>query len=87
MVSPPRPMSRPIDLSADEPGTEPDFRLEETLDGWTLRISLGDRLLDALAAYADEDAPTPTFTVAVYPNLVPGDPFPASVVITRPPTV
>ena len=88
MVSPPLPTDRP-DVSS-EPAPDagaPDFQLEETLEGWTLRISLTDRLLDALAGYADAEPPGPSFALGVRPNLLPGDPFPVSVVITRPPTV
>lgn len=85
MVTPARP--RPdIAATPDGAGALPDFRLEETLDGWTLTLHLTDRLLDALAGYAD-GGPAEGFTVDIRPNLVPGEPFPASVVITRPPSV
>jgi hypothetical protein len=63
-----------------------DFHLVESLDGWTLTINLNVDLLAALAATGGTTAPSATvpFTVHVQPNLLPGKPFLANVVIRRP---
>lgn len=86
MVTPTRPSETSPGPTADGSTGDADFSLIETSDGWTLTVSLTDRLLDAFAGYAD-GAPTEPFTVDIRPNLVPGMPFPASVIITRPPSV
>jgi hypothetical protein len=71
--------------AAAEPAVS-DFHLVESLDGWTLTINLNVDLLAALAATDGTTAPPATvpFTVHVQPNLLPGEPFLANVVIKRP---
>ena len=54
--------------------------LTEGSDGWTLSVT-ADRsvLASALAGLATGDAATKTVTVSILPNLVPGEPFDATV--------
>jgi hypothetical protein len=67
-----------------------DFHLVESSDGWALTINLTRRMLDAFVQdenVDDEASANPAgFTVHIEPNLVPGQPFPATVFITRPGT-
>lgn len=63
-----------------------DFHLVESAGGWTLTINLNVDLLAALAATDGATAPAAAvpFTVHVQPNLLPGEPFLADVIIKRP---
>jgi hypothetical protein len=63
-----------------------DFHLVESADGWTLTINLNVDLLAALAATDASATPAAAVPVTVHlePNLVPGEPFLAKVVIKRP---
>jgi hypothetical protein len=68
-----------------------DFHLVESSDGWALTINLTRRMLDAFVqdeSVGGESSANPGtgFTVHIEPNLVPGQPFPATVLITRPGT-
>jgi hypothetical protein len=73
---PARPPARP----APRPGQE--FHLVESRDGWRLKMTLTDRLRQAIAR--GEDLDDVRFTVRVTPNLVPGEPFEAQLVIEEP---
>jgi hypothetical protein len=68
-----------------DPATS-DFHLVESADGWTLTINLNVDLLAALAATDASATPAAAVPVTVHlePNLVPGEPFLAKVVIKRP---
>ena len=64
--------------------TEPiSVTLTEAVDGWTLSVT-ADRsvLASALAGLATGDTATTQVTVSVAPNLVPGQPFGATVRLT-----
>jgi hypothetical protein len=71
-----------------------DFHLVESMDGWTLTINLTDAVLTALLADpGDRSTPqlarrssteAPRVTLHVEPNLLPGEPFTAEIVVTRP---
>ena len=64
------------------PRPAPEFHLVESPEGWRLTMTLTDRLREALARGGDvEDV---RFTVRVAPNLVPGEPFDAELVIQEP---
>lgn len=64
--------------SPDTPADTSDFHLVEISGGWRLTIRVSDRLLAALREGAEADA-TGQFTVHVEPNLLPGEPFTATV--------
>jgi len=81
------------DEARDEPDpggpvarTTSDFLLVESSDGWTLTINLNVDLLAALAATEASAAPAAVvpFAVHIVPNLVPGEPFLAKVIVKRP---
>ena len=85
---PPLPTRRPMraDGSPARPAPGPaatqEFQLVETSDGWRLTMTLTDRLREALARGGDPA--DLSFTVRVAPNLVPGEPFEAQLVIAEP---
>lgn len=66
---------------APRPAT-PEFQLVESADGWRLTMTLTDQLREALAGGGD--VAERQFTVRVAPNLVPGEPFEARLVIEEP---
>jgi hypothetical protein len=67
---------RPAPAPAHSDG---DFQLVESSAGWQLTVTLTDRLREALARGGPDDSAR--FTVRVAPNLVPGEPFEARLVI------
>jgi len=85
-TAPPAPRSASRGLSPARPTPRPvpaqEFQLVETSDGWRLTMTLTDRLREALARGGDPA--DLTFTVRIAPNLVPGEPFEAQLVIAEP---
>ena len=59
-----------------------EFDLVESTAGWRLTITLTDRLREALAR--GESSEHLRFAVRVAPNLVPGEPFEAELLIKDP---
>jgi hypothetical protein len=81
------PTSDPSPVPSPDSKLTSDFHLVESLEGWVLTINVTDRLREALAAQDvdDEAAPgTADFTVHVEPNLLPGEPFPATLALLHP---
>jgi hypothetical protein len=60
-----------------------EFDLVESTSGWRLTITLTERLRQALAG-GDDDGADVRFAVRIAPNLVPGEPFEASLSIHDP---
>lgn len=57
-----------------------DFHLVEDADGWRLTVNVTDRLRELLCASRDSSDVAPAeFTIHVEPNLLPGDPFAATI--------
>lgn len=75
-------MSVPVTAQrAAEPISEADVALVETSAGWQLTLTLTDRLREALARGIEGRPDHATFTVRIAPNLVPGEAFPADLVL------
>lgn len=80
------------DSAVAAPATDPEststFHLIESAGGWTLTVRLTDTTREALIACgATPSTPAPSISVTVHvePNLLPGHPFPANLLITGTP--
>jgi hypothetical protein len=71
------------DAAARGGRTEPiAVTLTEGADGWTLSVTADRSLLaSALAGLATGDSATTRVSVSIMPNLVPGEPFDATVLL------
>ncbi|MDT4924629.1 MAG: hypothetical protein QOG01_2342 [Pseudonocardiales bacterium] len=87
-VTPPGPATADQSpLSSPDAELASDFHLVESVDGWVLTINVTERLRQALAAQDADASPAPQtadFTVHVEPNLLPGEPFPATLALLHP---
>ena len=77
---------RPSPAPAKGPATDAppisDFHLVEGADGWRLTINVTDRLralLDGASSEGTAAGSDVAFTVHVEPNLLPGEPFAATI--------
>jgi hypothetical protein len=98
VTSAPAPSAGPTPAASPEAGGSPeaaaspamapasDFHLVESADGWVLTVNVTDRLRAALTSANGNGAAARTadFTVHVEPNLLPGDPFPATLQLLQP---